>query len=248
MVSTKNLIDTQLDLDGATLDYLIAVKRESARLDYKLQCDLRRGEKDRIELVRDMLAMANTDDGGWIVVGVEEAKSPKGKSYVPRGMSALHQAQFDEARVRQLVEKYTDAIVDFDLALLASARHGMTFGLILARPAQEIPIVFAKDGQHTNGGVTETLFRQGDVYVRRGSSSIRANQNDWRNFKSRIRQRERERWTEETMGIRGLTDGLRDLIDLLKTEHASKPAPPTAADVVGPIEEFTKEFTKVLDE
>lgn len=59
------------------------------------------------------------------------------------------------------------------------------------------------------------MFRAGDVLVRDGASSRRADQNAVREQISKMRRRERERWTEEILGVRELTSRLDRLIDAL---------------------------------
>jgi hypothetical protein len=63
------------DLSEKKLLSLLQLGREEEVLDYKRSYDLTgRVTKDRVEMVRDVVAMANTS-GSYIVLGVDEVRS-----------------------------------------------------------------------------------------------------------------------------------------------------------------------------
>ncbi len=55
-------------------------------------------------------------------------------------------------------------------------------------------------------GRTNAIFSQGDVHTRQGASTCKANQTDIRELFSKVRRREKERWTEEILGLRVLAE------------------------------------------
>ncbi len=65
------------DVSARKLLTLIGLGREEASLDYKRGYDLvgKSSGKDKLEVVRDMVALANTN-GSYIVLGVDEVLDP----------------------------------------------------------------------------------------------------------------------------------------------------------------------------
>ena len=95
---------------------------------------------------------------------------------------------------------------------------GKCFALIYVEESPHSPIIMGRDGQYEKDGRNLSIFKAGDVLVRRGASTQRTDQNDMRNLVSKMRHRERERWTEEILGVRGLTERLDRLIEALGGE------------------------------
>jgi hypothetical protein len=240
-------------LSGERLDLLLGWASETDELDYKGDCDLSRGgdARTRLELVRDIVAIANSA-GGYIVVGVTEDTTRRLRFH-PRGFGRAGFRAFDASTVRTLLERYVDERVDFGLATVASLRYPRrTFGLIFVPPSQRAPLVFAHDGQY--GDPTKnrsvTVFQAGDVVVRRNTSSIRANQADWRRLISDIRRRERDRWVEDVLGVRSLTERVDRLVAGLADGSVALgppplPEPDDATFLLGP-DAFTERFSRVL--
>src|SRR5688572_1657008 len=79
---------------------LVAFKRESAKLDYKVSLDVS-DTKHKVELVKDLMAMANTA-GGYIVVGVDNAGNVA-------GCDATLADRMDESVIRSQLAGYTSA-------------------------------------------------------------------------------------------------------------------------------------------
>jgi len=92
---------------------------------------------------------------------------------------------------------------------------GKCFALIYVEESSRSPIIMSKQGQYERDGNNVSVFRAGDVLVRRGASTQRADQNDMQDVISRMRRRERDRWTEEILGVRDLTKRLDQLIGVL---------------------------------
>lgn len=212
---------SQVVLDGELtrekLLTLIDLGREEEALDYKRSYDLTgRSTKDRVEMVRDVVAMANTS-GGYIVLGVDERRTGGTLAYEPVGISEDHLGGLDIDRLKPQVERYLNVPVPIRLQVHHLEEYGgYCFALVYVEESPEGTIVMEKDGQYQDGnGRSETVFRAGDVLVRDGGSSRRADQNAMREQVSKMRRRERERWTEEILGVRELTGRLDRLIEAL---------------------------------
>lgn len=205
------------DLSPARLVSLIGLGREEEALDYKRSYDLRgKGfTKDKVEVARDVVAMANTS-GGYIVLGVDEDRSGTTATYQPTGIPPDHLEALDIDNLKPQIESYLNVPVAVQLQRHHLDEHGgRCFALIYVQEASQGPVIMEKQGQYEENGRNVTVFRSGDVLIRSGGASRRADQNAMREQVSKMRRRERERWTEEILGVRQLTDRLDRLIGAL---------------------------------
>ena len=167
-------------------------------------------------MVRDMVAMANTS-GGYIVLGVNENRSGGTLTFEPIGISEEHLKSLDIDKLKPQIESYLNVSVPIKLQIHRLDEHGgRCFALVYVKESAESPIIMEKDGQYQDdNGRTKGVFRAGDVVVRDGASSRRADQNAVREQISKMRRRERERWTEETLGVRELVERIDQLVGVL---------------------------------
>ena len=152
------------------LQQLLTTKGEGDEWDFKVT--LRSDQDSRVELAKDALALCNLAAGGTLIIGVTD-------DYQPRGLEPGE--NIDTTLVRQRVEKY----IDGDFVCLA-AEHELTlpgeaafkrFGIVYFRRRAAQPVLAAMIGQDTR---QRTLFQPGDIFIRRGAQSIRANSGDIR--------------------------------------------------------------------
>jgi len=211
------------DFSAERLQMLIKLGVEEERLDYKSEYNLSdsKGTKDKVELVRDIVGMVNTY-GGYIVLGVHEVKNSTGKRFSPKGMSPEACTFLDVSDLRQQVEAYVTERIEIQFKLHTLSEYdNQTFGVIFVPPSRNSPIIFSNAGQYTDKSGpnirNRTLFYAGDVVVRKGASTEKADQSDMRRIISEIRQREKGRWTEEILGMRDLVQRLDQLITILSS-------------------------------
>ncbi len=82
---------------------LIALGNENRNLDYKGAFSWATASKDeKCEIVKDVLAFANTRDGGVILVGIND------KTGVFEGLSDEQYPSFDQTKFNEFVHKYVD--------------------------------------------------------------------------------------------------------------------------------------------
>ena len=206
--ASKILIDG--DLSSARLISLLKLEIEEERLDYKADYNVigSKRTKDKVELVRDIVGMANTY-GGFIVLGVSEKVTSTGKIFYPDGMTEDARSNLDVSLLRQQVESYVSERLEIQYKIYSLDEYqGKTFGMIFVPPSDHSPIIFSKDGQYREKNEESnndlTLFRSGDIVVRKGASTERADQSDMRRIISDIRSREKARWTDDVLGVRDL--------------------------------------------
>lgn len=225
-ITPKSRVVVDGDLSSEKLLQLIKLGLEEERLDYKNEYNLSgsRGTKDKIEFVRDVIGMANTY-GGYIILGVHEVTDSSGKRFSAEGMTPEACASLDISTLRQQVEAYVSERIELHLKLHTLTEYGnKTFGIIFVPKSPHSPIIFSNDGQYTDKSDPRnrniTLFYSGDIVVRKGASTERADQSDVRRIISEIRQREKARWTEEILGMRDLVQRLDQLIAVLPSGNS----------------------------
>lgn len=143
---------------------LLTLKSEGPNLDYKAGFEWSRPNRDlKYELVRDLMALANTKDGGRIVFGVRDAdlefvgvsaeifESVDSTDVIgmvhdnaaPKARCALYKRMIDEKRV-----------VVFDVAEF-----------------EDTPIICTNGISSTLDGGRRVILRQGAIYIRTGAGT-----------------------------------------------------------------------------
>jgi hypothetical protein len=159
-----------------------SAKRESRNLDFKEQFDPDvAGEW--CELVKDLVAMANSG-GGVIVIGVRN----DGKSSRADLKPILN---LDPAKVTDLVFSYTGQhFAGFEIA---EVRRGRSRAAAIVIQPAEVPMTFSKPGTYqVSARKQKTAFPRGALYVRHGAKSEPALTSDI----ARIIERHREEMRE----------------------------------------------------
>lgn len=207
------------NISANKLLHLIEHNAEEDFLDYKLRYD-HKDKEQKVELVRDLISMANTR-GGYIVIGVDENKGV-GTGFIPVGIDIECRRALDITKISDQLAPFVATRLDIRLTIHSLPEiENRTFALIYVAQGTELPIIFEKDGAFQGKQGTDARFHTGDVYVRRGAASMRADQNDMRRFTSLTRRREREIWTEEILGF---TD-LKQRIEAVLALHSGQSAP-----------------------
>lgn len=152
--------------DAEKLTELMAAGSEETNLDFKSTLDLsRRSSRDSLLFVKDVVSMINLPTGGYLVIGVDDRGRPA------HDQAAVDVARFDSADLRAMVARYVEAPVH----LIAQPHRveDRDVVLVFARPNPDgLPIPFSSIGQYERDGRMETVFREGDVVVREGTSNV----------------------------------------------------------------------------
>ena len=173
-------------VSGEKLFQLLAEQAESAALDFKSGCDLRR-KADQVELAKDVGAMQM--HGGYVVVGADDHGRPTDN--VDRDSTRL----FDEARLRSKLRRWLAEPIS-----LLSATHevdGHSLVLVYVGPTPLGFAVFQADGQYEVNGQLVTAFRKGDVFARHGSASEPWSQSDLPAVFDRVVETRKDEWRRD---------------------------------------------------
>jgi predicted HTH transcriptional regulator len=108
----------------------------------------------RARLTKCILALANIQDGGAIVIGVEQV----GQDFVPVGLNAADRDSFDQDHVAAHLANYADPYVEVTVSRVSY--EGNDFVVIQVRQFDEIPIICRKKGQDLRGGAVYTRTRR----------------------------------------------------------------------------------------
>lgn len=158
---------------------VLDIKTENKNLDYKESLNWESASKDeKIAIVKDILAMANTQDGGKIVFGVKDDDL----SLV--GLSEDEFKSFDQTEVNNLLHNYTDPKFSCNVY---KERFEEKYVVIIDVPEfLEIPIICKKDC-HSSGQQSKQILKKGQIYIRteKGTTETISSSEEMREFLGR---------------------------------------------------------------
>jgi hypothetical protein len=163
MLAEKGLYMNKNDLTEEIRD-LIAKKNENANLDYKETFNWDKSNaSEKCEIVKDILAMANTKDGGSILFGVKDDDL----SFCGINDDAFK--SFDPTKVNDFLHKYTDP--KHTCSVYKTEVDGLKVALVRIPEFEAVPIICKKNADDQNN--TQVL-KSGGIYIRtaKGSSEL----------------------------------------------------------------------------
>jgi predicted HTH transcriptional regulator len=95
--------------------------------------------------VKDILALANTLDGGSIIVGVEDG------TFARKGVNSETIKSYDIDKMRDQIAPFADPRVVFSSNTLDD-KMGFTYIVIEVAPFEDAPVICAKDGADVHKG------------------------------------------------------------------------------------------------
>jgi predicted HTH transcriptional regulator len=126
------------------LETVLEGAEETDALEFKTAMDWHQS------LIRDILAMANVQDGGRIIIGIEDG------TYARIGLTDGQIATYDTETMQDRVAAFADPRVEFRTEVV-SDRQGLRFVVIDVRSFATIPVICRRDGADLN---------EGDIYYR----------------------------------------------------------------------------------
>lgn len=169
---------------------------EQTHLDLKASVDLTNAA-DKLKFVKDAVTMASRPEGGYILMGVDDAGAP----CLPVG-TITDRARFDGSRVGALIRSYVEAAVHVVVEIHELANHEIV--VIYVRNPDGLPVPFNKDGQHPGpaaGDKDVTVFRKGEIFVREGAENVPIRYAHWADLLSFYTRGIRDQSTEAALSM-----------------------------------------------
>lgn len=164
---------------------------EASDLDFKAACDLNE-RSELVAITRDIAAFSAR--GGHVVVGVHEDGTP---SEMLAGDAAK---LFDEATLRaKIAPKYLPESISIATGVHEVEGHPVIVVFVAAHPNGFVVMQSDGDFQRPDGKPAQE-FRAGDVFVRRGTSSRRWNQQESDEALACAMAARREQWRKDLRG------------------------------------------------
>lgn len=157
-------------------------RSEHQRVDLKSTLHLE-PKRAVVEMVRDISALANTDeDWSYIVIGAERGK-------VVGNVDCLSDANLERTseKLSQVAHNYLDPVPRFRLVPLREPDLAIgAWGIIVIEPSTDQPYMFVRGFSDEKD---KPVLRSGDWYVRRGDTTDLALPRDWaRVLERRVRR------------------------------------------------------------
>lgn len=182
---------------------------ETAKLDFKSVWDISTKEQ-KAELARDIQAMANSYDPvyrnhGFLILGAKPGQL--------LCTTFAENADKMQATVDQILREHIGPFVSTQVRQFGSGDK--MWGVIVVRPSNGAPHVFIRDAGKYN---------RGDVWVRVGTTSSKAEPADFgRFFRTHLEDFGRE-WRDEVRDVQREFERLKAEIEELKSKPATAPA------------------------
>ncbi len=188
----------QINISESKLIELMKLKHEASDVDFKETFDYSaRAKQARVRLAKDVIAMANNSGGGYLLIGVTD------NNFEPIGLPLDY--ALDQAILQEKIAPYANRKIGMNYAqhkvkIGTSAEpkpRTRLFGLIFVEPSAE-PVITAKEGTVIlENGEQETIFVPGDILVRRGTQTVKANEEEITQMFESARRVDRERSYKE---------------------------------------------------
>ena len=156
-------------VNAEKLAELQGVGTETSTLDYKATTDLN-DQKSLLEIAKDVAGMRSNPKGGYLVFGLDDHGNPA------VGVPPVVTRQFDEAFLRGKLRKYLGG--DLQIHTKAHDIDGNTVVILYVAPTKFGIGPMEVDGQYLEEGKLRVHFREGDIFVRHGTSVERMKRTD----------------------------------------------------------------------
>ena len=169
-VGLKTPVDIDSDpLSGNMVEFLLSQKRETSEVDFKSTLDTRK-VSDFANIAKDIFAMSNYG-GGYLIIGFKENETG---SFEPIGLSQSFHV--DQAQLQEKFNSYSNCPLSIGYREIQNASK--KFGIIYIPPSPTILKPIKKGTYVNNNNQEKTVFLTDEILFRRGTQSIRANEDE----------------------------------------------------------------------
>ena len=146
------------ELSKNTLEQILQGNSENLNLEFKASFDFEKNLWTREKLIRAILAMSNTRNGGYIIIGVAE-----NNNHIPdyKGLEDEHLSLF-KSKIEDLkskVESFSSSPVSYDIGV--GKYKEKSFILITVTEFYLNPLICRKNGENK-----DKILEEGAIYVR----------------------------------------------------------------------------------
>ena len=188
--SVENSLSERTSRYKEEVDKVVRQVGEHLLFELKRSCALKELE-DKIEFIKDVQSICTSKIASerYLVIGADS----KARSFV----NVDNLADFDEARIRQLLEKYLQPVPQFEVFALQSS-DGANFVLFVFRRQRSRRIVAKASVDHPTEKMPKMLIRKGDLWTKGDSTAKRlAAAEDWDDIYGDAIEFETERRTRQ---------------------------------------------------
>lgn len=137
------------------LEIILTGSTETQTLDFKESCPW-----NKVSFAKDILAMANVQEGGTIIIGVKEVNG----TYQRQGISKPHKATYNTDIIMDNMSAFADPFVTVNSSIVKD-RNKLEYCVLTVEPFKEIPVICKKDSAETHAG---------DVYYRNRDGRVKS--------------------------------------------------------------------------
>jgi predicted HTH transcriptional regulator len=169
-------------LSDYVLDFIIAQKKECPYLDFKYTIHVGKNS-DFPEIAKDIFAFSNYG-GGWILIGwKEETKN----QYLPVGLPEDYEV--DQAVLQEKFNSYSNLPITIEYREFSKNIDGVITRLaaVYMPPSYEI-LKPTKIGKYIKRDKERIVFKEGEIFYRRGTQSIPPSSIEMEIIRKRLRQ------------------------------------------------------------
>ena len=140
-------------MDERSIRDFIEAGKESRQLEYKQSVSWDEASI-RMNIIKTILGMANTPDGGTIVIGMERQDD---NLYIPKGTIEDHEKTFqNEDNMKDVVSNYADPYIEFDVGIYEYEEKN--FVVFSISEFSELPVICKRE--------YPDILRRGALYIR----------------------------------------------------------------------------------
>jgi len=162
-------------------EHLVEGATESQRMEFKGPCSW-----DVVKFAKDILALSNLRDGGYIIVGIAQSQNRISREGITEGQKKT----FNSDVMRDQMSEFADPLVDFQVEF-ACDNQAHEYVVLVIKEFRDLPVVCKKDSKETSKG---TIYYRSSH--RRPESAQISNSYDMRQILELAALKMMRRWKE----------------------------------------------------